>query len=53
MGNAITGKRVQTSVELEAAKNSAQQQAEMAALLARYRQQFGDLPETSGGEIEK
>lgn len=51
MEDAITGSRLQTSVELEAAKNLAQQQAaEMAALLARYREQFGELPDSNGGE---
>lgn len=65
MEDAQTGERLPTSVELEAAKNLAQQQAmeletaknlaqqqaaEMAALLARYREQFGDLPENNSGE---
>jgi hypothetical protein len=37
MEDAITGSRLQTSVELE-------------ALLARYREQFGELPDPNGGE---
>ncbi|MGB3692040.1 MAG: Uma2 family endonuclease [Spirulinaceae cyanobacterium] len=44
--DASTGERLLSSVELEAAKNSAEQQAaEMAELLARYQEQFGSLPE--------
>lgn len=56
--DAKTGQRLKTSLELEAAnqeletaKNAAQQQAaEMAALLARYQEQFGDLPEDNTRE---
>lgn len=56
--DAQTGQRLKTSLELEAEnleleaeKNAAQQQAtEMAALLIRYREQFGDLPEGTSGE---
>ncbi len=63
--DAQTGQRLKTSMELEAEnqeleaenqeleaqRNAAHQQAaEMAVLLDRYREQFGDLPEgTSGG----
>jgi preprotein translocase subunit Sec63 len=65
MENADTGERLQTTVELEAAKNLAQQQAsemeaaknlalqqadEMAALLDQYREQFGDLPQNKSVE---
>jgi Uma2 family endonuclease len=42
--DATTGARLLTPIELEAAKQQAEQQtAEMAALLARYRQQFGEI----------
>lgn len=37
MEDAITGSRLQTPVELE-------------ALLARYRERFGELPDPNGGE---
>lgn len=48
MEDGNTGERLLSSVELEAAKASAEQQAaEMAALLARYQAQFGELPESS------
>lgn len=55
MEDTQTGQRLKTSVELAAenqelaaAKDLAQQQAaDVAALLVRYRQKFGDLPETS------
>jgi hypothetical protein len=62
MEDAQTGQRLKTSVELAAenqelaaenqelttAKELAQQQAvEMAALLARYQERFGELPETN------
>ncbi|HBS71065.1 MAG TPA: hypothetical protein DEA79_18505 [Cyanobacteria bacterium UBA11153] len=44
--DANTGSRLLSSVELEAANESAKQQAaEMAAMLERYRERFGDLPE--------
>jgi len=51
--DASTGKRLLSSLELEEAnleleeaKKTAEQQAtEMAALLARYQEQFGTLPE--------
>lgn len=60
--DADTDERLLSSVELEAAKESAERQAaemaaakesaerqvaEMAALLARYQEQFGELPESS------
>jgi hypothetical protein len=42
---------LQISLEVEATMNLAQQQAaEMAALLVRYREQFGELRETNDGE---
>ena len=45
--DATTGERLLSSLELEAAKESAEQQAaEMAALLERYRERFGELPES-------
>ncbi|HBB31239.1 MAG TPA: hypothetical protein DDZ80_28240 [Cyanobacteria bacterium UBA8803] len=45
MDDASTGERLLSSLELEAAKASAEQQAaEMAALLERYRERFGELP---------
>lgn len=65
MEDAITGERLQSSVELEAAKILAQQQAaqmeaakilaqqqaaELEALLVRYRERFGDLPDSNSGE---
>lgn len=41
-----TGERLLSSVELEAANESAKQQAaSMAAMLERYRERFGELPE--------
>ncbi|MDY6936735.1 MAG: Uma2 family endonuclease [Cyanobacteriota bacterium] len=44
--DAETGERLLSSVELETAKNSAEQQAaEIAAQLERYRKRFGELPE--------
>ncbi len=57
--DAQTGQRLKTSMELEAEnqeleaqRNAAQQQAaEMAVLLARYREEFGDLPEGTRGGI--
>lgn len=65
MEDAQTGQRLKTSVELAAenqelaaenqefaaAKELAQQQAQdMAALMARYRERFGDLPEANSEE---
>ncbi|MBE9117278.1 Uma2 family endonuclease [Lusitaniella coriacea LEGE 07157] len=42
--DAETGERLLSSLELEAAKESAEQQAaEMAALLEQYRERFGEL----------
>lgn len=47
-----TGERLKTSLELEAANQALEQQAaEMAALLARYQDQFGELP--NGGSSEQ
>jgi Uma2 family endonuclease len=44
--DAETGERLKTSQELaQENQEMAQENQEMAALLARYRQQFGDLPE--------
>ncbi len=45
MEDAQTGERLKTSLELEAENQVLEQQsAEMAALLARYRERFGDIP---------
>lgn len=54
MEDSQTGERLKTSLELEAENQelatarelAAQQAADMVALLARYRERFGDLPET-------
>ncbi|MFB2833872.1 Uma2 family endonuclease [Floridanema evergladense] len=45
MEDVQTGERLKTSLELEAENQVLEQQSgEMAALLARYRERFGDLP---------
>lgn len=48
--DANTGERLLSSLELEIAKESAEKQtAEMAELLERYRERFGELPQNEEG----